>query len=1453
MKLRQKVVSMLLTIAMLLGLAPALTGQAKAATSGTCGENLTWTLDSDGTLTISGSGKMEDYVWTWSGIYEPNPPWSAQTDSIKKVSIKCGVTSIGSYAFSDCKMLTSIEIPSSISCVGICAFIYSENIKSVYIDSISDFLNIIFDSDTSTPLFNGGNLYLNGNLVEHVEIPDSVSTIENYAFRGCKSLISVKISNSVTSIGRGAFSDCSSLSGIDIPDSVTSIGDGAFSGCSSLNNIDLPDSVTSIGNSVFSRCSNLRSIDLPKFVTSIGSDAFSDCSSLSNIDIPDSVTFIGDSVFSGCSNLSSLRIPDSVTYVGFGERAFYECRSLSSLNIPKCVSSIGEYAFYDCSSMSSIELPTSVTSIGDWAFSGCSEITCINIPNSVSSIGNCAFYGCSSLTSVSIPNSVSSIGNCAFWRCSNLISVGIPNSISSIGDETFYGCSSLTSVTIPDSVSSIGKEAFRQCSKLSSVYFDGAAPSVSGQTSSCPSFSSNVTLYYIPGKSGWTSPTWKGYKTATWDGKKPYGGVDSKGNQVYLKKRTPHLAFVAKNGSLSMTFNQNVRKGTGSIHFKGGSNSVSQYDLPVSENCVQVNGDTVTIALENLPLTKGGGYSVTIDSGAFVSDPEGIPFYGLQNKTTWLFAIYGDTLSSDGIDLQWEKSGKLWWQEEDHSKPAIPNGTREQYANALQSWAKRMGVSSITASNARELLDKPVYLPLKDTNGSMAPMFDKGTTVQQVMEDIVFLEQLKPYAQKLDAELKNVSPSSKLMFRFDQEAKAYKMAVSWYSQVNRYFEGRDEDSNFFLSIGAPLAYKTILKELSNAAGPYSKYVSPMLKSVFSGSELDSLKSLSGEKDYGTFKDSVAGLSDRTSLLNGIYSAFAEGEYGGLIKFGANALMDSFGKSDNAMLKDISQAWTEFSSVKSAVTLSLATGSTIGMVPLVVDFYKGEIKKVSYQVQAFYFIGDYYIQDKYPELYDLVYDSKSYFAKDPASIDWVSVQALADSYNDTLVKNWYSLLYDGVIHNKASHCREIRYDLTNYALLLRFAKTMDINQVKEILVRYLDAELHEGATTGIYAKCPVTVEIYDKNGNKVASLSSKDDEIASCEYGTLYLLGENNETKYFLLNDNTYTAKIIPYDTGKMDVMIVETAEDGTQDSRLYENVSVQEGLTFQTATGTEDKTLYVTGTEESKIEPEETIPVTGVSLSGPKELALGETEQMTGTVCPSMATDKALTWGSSDTRVITVDPSGEITAQGVGSAEITATATNGMKESVTVQVYQPAESISADVEELTMVVGESNTLEVTVSPANTTHSISWSSSDPSVAVVDEAGVIQALSEGETMLTATCDGVSRGIALTVYDDLLHLELYQSDTEGDRVRVDMKNCSLSQTMDGTLYLAFYDGEKMLTTRSCQVSLKSGDTETIYLPMSRVPDNARYTVKAFLLGTDNVPIKVCKESVVIGKMTR
>ena len=1451
MKLRQRVMSMLLTVAMIVGLAPVLTGHAKAATSGiwTCWENLAWSF-SDGTLSIS---KIEG---TFSHDENYCPPWVEFKYEIKKVSIGYGVTYIGGNYFCGYSNLTSVNIPNSVTSIQHSAFEDCSSLTSINIpNSVTSIESSAFSGCSSlisvnipdSVIINGGINFSGCSSLTSVNIPDSVTIDGGMDFSGCSSLTSVNIPDSGTINGSVSFSDCSSLISVNIPDSLTIDGFISFSGCSSLTSVNIPDSLTIDGGISFSGCSSLTSVNIPDSVTFNEDIDFSGCSSLTSVNISDSVTINGNVSFSDCSSLTSVNIPDSVTING--NISFSDCSSLTSVNIPDSVTSIKDFAFCGCSSMTYIGIPDSITSIGDYCFINCKSLANINIPDSVTSIGEGAFCQCSNLGIVDIPNSVTSIGSHCFMNCESLTSINVSDSATSIGEDVFYGCESLTSINIPASVTTIGREAFGWCLKLSSVYFSGDAPSVTENSSEYASFPSDTTLYYIPGKSGWTTPTWEGYKTATWEGKDPSGGIDSNGSKLYIKTRTPHGSFVSKNGNLSMTFNTNVRKGTGSIHFLGGSNSVSQYDLPVSESCVQVNGDTVTIALANLPLTKGGGYSVTIDSGAFLSDPEGIPFYGLKNKTAWLFAIYGDTLPSYGIGLKWETSGSLWWQKEDRSKPAIPNGTKEQYANALQSWARMLGVSSITADNARELLDKPVYLPMMDANGSTVQVFDKGSTVQQVMEDIIFIEQLQPYIDKIDAKLDGINEKDKA-FSFGLETEIYNSVASWYGQIGKYMKERDENSNFFLSVGAPLAYDELIELVGDSTGSYSKYINPMLKATISSNELDGLKSLKEKEEYSEVKDTI-----ETAIKGGkkLYKAFDENKYGGLIEFGVDSLAKTFEKTDNDVLKEIGKSWKDFSDVKTAVQLCMLSASTVGMFPMVVDLYTTLSKKVDDQVQAFYFLGDYYISEKRPDIYETVFDEETCLAKQwTPEFDTTDIAFIKDSSDINVLRNWCNYFYYQAPYKKASKCREMRYDLTNYALLLQFAKSIDTNQVKEMLVRYLDAELHEGATTGIYAKCPVTVEIYDKDGNKVASLSSKDNEIASCEYGTLYLLGENNETKYFLLNDNTYTAKIIPYDTGKMDVMIVETAEDGTQDSRLYENVSVQKGLTFQTATGTEDKTLYVTGAEESMIKPEETIPVTGVSLSGPKELALGETAQMTGTVCPSMATDKALTWGSSDTSVIAVDPFGEITAQGVGSAEITATATNGMTESVTVQVYQPAESISADVEGLTMVAGESNTLEVTVSPENTTHSISWSSSDPSVAVVDEAGVIQALSEGETMLTATCDGVSRGIALTVYDDLLHLELYQSDTEGDRVRVDMKNCSLSQTMDGTLYLAFYDGEKMLTTRSCQVSLKSGDTETIYLPMSRVPDNARYTVKAFLLGTDNVPIQVCKESVVIGKMT-
>ena len=202
-----------------------------------------------------------------------------------------------------------------------------------------------------------------------VTIPDSVTYIGNSAFSNCPSLASVTIPTGVTYIGNSAFSNCFSLASVTIPTGVTSISDNAFGGCSSLASVTIPDGVTYIGDNAFGGCSSLASVTIPTGVTSIGDSAFGNCPSLASVTIPDSVTYISSYAFSDCPSLASVTIPDSVTYIG--SYAFSNCPSLASVTIPTGVTSISSYAFSGCPSLASVTIPTGVTSIGDSAFGGC--------------------------------------------------------------------------------------------------------------------------------------------------------------------------------------------------------------------------------------------------------------------------------------------------------------------------------------------------------------------------------------------------------------------------------------------------------------------------------------------------------------------------------------------------------------------------------------------------------------------------------------------------------------------------------------------------------------------------------------------------------------------------------------------------------------------------------------------------------------------------------------------------------------------------------------------------------------------------------------------------------------------------------------------------------------------------------------------------------------------------
>ena len=252
------------------------------------------------------------------------------------------VTSIGENAFFVCRDLTSVTIPNSVTSISASAFYDCTSLTSVNISDLAAWCNIKFGDN---PLKYAHHLYINGNEITNLVIPNNVTSIGSGAFFGCSGLTSVTIPNSVTSIGQEAFSGCSGLTSVTIPNSVTFISDYAFAGCSGLTSITIPNSVTSIGNVTFAGCTGLTSVTIPNSVSSIGGSAFSGCSGLTSVTIPNSVTTIGNQAFYGCSGLASVTIPSSVTYI---DNQAFSGSGLTSVTIPNSVTYIGEQAFANC-------------------------------------------------------------------------------------------------------------------------------------------------------------------------------------------------------------------------------------------------------------------------------------------------------------------------------------------------------------------------------------------------------------------------------------------------------------------------------------------------------------------------------------------------------------------------------------------------------------------------------------------------------------------------------------------------------------------------------------------------------------------------------------------------------------------------------------------------------------------------------------------------------------------------------------------------------------------------------------------------------------------------------------------------------------------------------------------------------------------------------------------------
>ena len=565
----KKAVSVLLIAMVLVGSAP-LTGladidfgeifsvKAEAATSGTCGENLTWTFDElTGTLAITGTG--ETYDWSSSS----SVPWDSLRSKIKKVTISYGITNIDSMAFHYCPALTSIIVDSTNTA-------YS-----------NDNFGVLFNKD-KTELIN----YPIGNTRTSYDIPNSVKIIDRNAFEYCTNLTNISIPDSVTFILSYPFRGCTSLTSIMVDSENTAYSSDEigvlfnkdktqliqYPNESTKTNYDIPNSVTSISGYAFYACDNLTSVTIPDSVTNIGAGAFLNCNKLADVYytgteeewnaitiserndpllnatihfnyVPGEVTAsgkCGDNLYwefqESTGNLIISGTGDMYDFIhrgefdystpwysyhydinrviiengasSIGDYAFIHCVYAEEINIPDTITRIGEYAFWCCYALNSIYLHKNIEFIGDRAFAVCRENEAFIVDNenlNYSSDESGVLYNKNksvlinyplknSRTHFDIPDSVTHIEDNAFDSSKNIETVNIPDSVVFIGDSAFSSCHKLKSLTIPENVTTINLGTFSFCYDLETITIPDGVTVIYGSAFSGCSSLKTVTL-----------------------------------------------------------------------------------------------------------------------------------------------------------------------------------------------------------------------------------------------------------------------------------------------------------------------------------------------------------------------------------------------------------------------------------------------------------------------------------------------------------------------------------------------------------------------------------------------------------------------------------------------------------------------------------------------------------------------------------------------------------------------------------------------------------------------------------------------------------------------------------------------------------------------------------------------------------------------------------------------
>ena len=500
MKRTNRILAVLLTLLMLCSaVLPAFASDTQVIDSGTCGETMTWQLNSDGVLSIDGTGNMESYgeAYDENGFAYPATPWSTYRDRIKRVEIG-PEAAIDSNAFVGCYAISAFSVdyrnPYYASDADGC--LYDENRINLYQYPVGNSRGTYTVSDMVKYI--GPKAFFGCNRLQQVVIPENVLRIHGSAFQDCDSLTEVKLSEGLQYIGSSAFDDCDALLKIQVPDSVVTITSKAFGDrykvivhcnensfaadwAKNANHPYVINGSTQEENIIHKTVSETLAFTLDQRTQTLTVDCLGE--------LPDNTSFeVFDQPIG--MNIMSVEISDGCTAVG--EYVFSNCRNLRTVRLPDGLQTIGRRAF-SSSGLQQIDLPESVTAIGDSVFNNNQKLQALLIPNKVTSIGKSLANYCRSLKYVVLGNGVKTIPSTCFIGCSQLETIQLGNSVKTIDPSAFEGCSALRTLILPSSVRTISGNAFANTG-LQDVYFYSLNNAIDGTA-----FPAGITVHGFNG------------------------------------------------------------------------------------------------------------------------------------------------------------------------------------------------------------------------------------------------------------------------------------------------------------------------------------------------------------------------------------------------------------------------------------------------------------------------------------------------------------------------------------------------------------------------------------------------------------------------------------------------------------------------------------------------------------------------------------------------------------------------------------------------------------------------------------------------------------------------------------------------------------------------------------------------------------------------------------------